>query len=97
MATLIVSYPASEGATFDRDYYTSTHTQIAGAVWGSSGLQSAEVLFPVGAQPFLAMTILRFIDQAAIDAALGSAETAKVIGDIVNFTNVSPIIFRAED
>lgn len=98
MATLIVSYPLTQGSTFDREYYLSTHIPLAQAAWGNFGLQNAEILFPAaGPQPLAGMTILRFEGQAAIDAALGSPETAKVIGDIANFTNITPVIFRAAD
>lgn len=98
MTTLIVSYPAAEGVTFDRDYYLSNHASLVRAAWGEFGLQSAEVLFPApGPQPFACVTILRFSDQAAIDAALSSARTAEVVGDVPNFTNVQPTIFRADN
>lgn len=96
MATLIVSYPAAEDVAFDREYYLSKHAALVGAAWGEFGLQSAEVLFPApGPQPFVCVTVLRFSDQAAIDAALSSARTAEVVGDVPNFTNVQPSIFRA--
>ncbi|MBN3791301.1 EthD family reductase [Burkholderia sp. Ac-20353] len=98
MATLIVSYPATEGSRFDRDYYVSTHIPLARAAWSTFGLQSAEVLFPsAGPQPFAGMVIMRFSDQAAITAALSSPKTAEVVGDVPNFTNIAPAIFRAED
>lgn len=98
MATLIVSYPLTEGSTFNREYYLSTHIPLAQAAWGEFGLQSAEILFPApGPQPLSGIIILRFNDQACIDAALNSPATAKVIGDVVNFTNIVPLIFRASD
>lgn len=98
MATLIVSYPLAEGSTFDRDYYLSTHIPLARSAWGEFGLQSAEVLFPsAGPQPLAGVAILRFSDQAGIDAALSSATTLEVIGDVANFTNIAPMIFRADD
>ncbi|MFU6384636.1 EthD family reductase [Pseudomonas aeruginosa] len=98
MATLIVSYPLAEGSTFDREYYLSTHIPLAQAAWGEFGLQAAEILFPADAlQPLAAQVILRFKEQASIDAALGSPATAKVIGDVTNFTNIAPLIFRAND
>ncbi|RQZ18709.1 EthD family reductase [Burkholderia sp. Bp9031] len=96
MATLIVSYPAVAGVTFDRKYYLATHASLVRAAWGEFGLQSAEVLFPApGPQPFACITVLRFSDQAGIDAALSSARTAEVVGDVPNFTNVRPTVFRA--
>ncbi|EMN5127249.1 EthD family reductase [Burkholderia contaminans] len=98
MATLIVSYPAAEGMEFDREYYFATHISLVRAAWGECGLQSVEVLFPApGPQPFACVTLLRFSDQAGIDAALASSRTAEVVGDVRNFTQVQPAIFRAGD
>lgn len=98
MATLIVSYPLAEGSTFDREYYLSTHIPLARSAWGELGLQSAEILFPAaGPQPLAALAILRFSDQAAIDNALISPGTFEVLSDVSNFTNISPLIFRADD
>ncbi|CAJ0895640.1 EthD family reductase [Ralstonia flatus] len=97
MATLIVSYAAAEGATFDREYYLATHVPLVRSAWDEFGLHAAEILFPApGPQPFACMAMLRFGDQAGIDAALSSAKTAKVVSDVPNFTNIAPTIFRAE-
>lgn len=98
MTTLIVSYPSTEGGTFDREYYLSTHAPLVRSAWSEFGLQSAEVLFPSPAQqPFACVAILRFIDQAAINMALSSATTAEIIGDVKNFTNITPTMFCADD
>ncbi|MFJ4373201.1 EthD family reductase [Pseudomonas japonica] len=98
MATLIVSYPVAEGATFDKDYYLSTHLPLAREAWGGYGLQTAQVLFPhVGQQPLVACLILRFAGQAGIDAALSAPGTPAVLADVANFTNIVPSIFRADD
>ncbi len=98
MTTLIVNYPSTEGATFDREYYLSKHAPLVGSAWSEFGLQSAEVLFPsTKAQPFACVAILRFNDQAGINMALSSAKTAEVMGDMKNFTTISPTIFCADD
>ncbi len=98
MATLIVSYPAIEGVAFDREYYLSTHASLVRSAWGEFGLQSAEILFPAsGPQPFACVAILSSSNQAGIDAALSSAGTAEVVGDVPNFTSVEPTIFRADN
>lgn len=98
MATLIVSYSATKGSRFDQQYYLDQHIPIVRAAWEEFGLLSAEALFPADeTQPFVAVGILRFRDQASIDAALGSAGTGRVIGDIANFTDIGSSIFRASD
>lgn len=97
MTTLIVSYPVHEGAHFDKDYYTGTHIPLAEKTWGPFGLTGAEVLFPAGEQPWAATVILRFSSQEAVDAALASPGTPAVIGDVGNFTDIHPVIYRAAD
>lgn len=98
MSTLIVSYPRTEGATFDRAYYISKHGQLVGTAWNKFGLQSTEFLFPSSTQqPFVCVAILCFSDQVGIDMALSSAETREAVSDVKNFTNITPTIFRADD
>ena len=98
MATLIVSYPTTEGGTFDWDYYLSKHLQLALSAWSEFGLESAENLSPApGPQPLHNMAILRFSSQSNIDEALASPKTAEVLADVANFTNIAPVIFRADD
>ena len=97
MATVIVSYPVHDGARFDAAYYTATHIPLAEKAWGPLGLTGAEVLFPAGAQPWAATVLLRFVDQAAIDAALASPEAPAVMADVANFTDIVPVLYRAAD
>ncbi len=93
-----MSYPSREGAKFDRAYYDSKHMPLVQEKWGPLGLTGFEVLYPTpGEQPFAAQTLVRFRDQAAIDAALTSPAAAEIIGDIPNFTNITAVILRAND
>lgn len=97
MATIVVAYPAGEGAKFDRAYYAEKHIPLAQQAWGDKGLIGAEVLFPHGdGQPYAGMVTLKFESQAAIDQALASAGTAQVMADVPNFTNILPVMFRAD-
>ena len=98
MATLTVTYPASADAQFDRAYYDATHIPMLDTAWGDHGYLSAEVLYPADdSQPFMAMAVLRFKDQASIDAALAAPGTGQVVADVANFTNLTPDLFRAAD
>jgi uncharacterized protein (TIGR02118 family) len=95
MANLVVSYPRRAGATFDPDYYRDTHIPLVERAWGASGMTGAEILWPADdGQPNAAMVVLKFRDAAAIDAALAGADTAEVMADIANFTNIEPVIYR---
>lgn len=95
MGALIVSYPASEGARFDRDYYLGTHMPLVERVFGPHGLMGATAYFsddPDG--PSLAVATLTFRDGDARDAALGHSDAAQAFDDIANFTNVRPVAQR---
>lgn len=94
-AYLIVSYPPSEGATFDRDYYTGTHMPLALEKWGPLGLTDAVAMFPEDDRPAsLAVAVLTFTDSAARDAAMAAPVAAEVFGDVANFTTIAPVAQR---
>lgn len=97
MSTLIVSYPERPGANFDADYYKATHIPLVERHWGPHGMTGAEILLPHDTQPARAAVLLRFRDQAAIDAALASNGTPEVLADVAQFTDIEPVIFRAND
>lgn len=90
-AALMVTYPATAGATFDRDYYVATHLPLVREKFGPHGLIDAAGYFPEDSAAGLAIAVLTFADAAARDGALGSADAGPVFGDIPNFTSVQPI------
>lgn len=95
MASFVVTYPVTAGATFDADYYVATHMPLVRARWTPYGLESARALIADGTQPYAAVAVLDFRDGAAIDAALASAEAEEVFGDVPNFTDIAPVAMRA--
>ena len=98
MTTLVVTYPATEGARFDADYYAATHIPLMRDKWTQHGLTSARALMPEEVAPaYLAVAILDFADSAALDRALASAEAAEVFGDVAKFTDIAPVPLRCED
>jgi uncharacterized protein (TIGR02118 family) len=95
--TVTVMYPREQGATFDFDYYQSTHLPLVAARWAGAGLTGAEAMKGLGAPgggeaPFLAIALIRFGSMAAFEAALNGEHAAEIMGDIANFTNVQPVI-----
>lgn len=94
-ASLLVSYPASADARFDRDYYLVTHMPLVERVFGPHGLTGATAWFPDDDEPAsLAVALLAFPDAATRDAALGSPDAAEAFGDIPNFTDIQPVAQR---
>ncbi len=92
MIRVSVFYPSGEGSTFDHDYYRDTHVPMALKAWG---LSEAEVNKAVDG-PFVAAVHFRFDSQEALAAALGAPDTAQVMADVPNFTNITPVLQTSE-
>lgn len=95
MPKIVVAYPRHDGAKFDADYYTGTHIPLVEKHWAPAGMTGADVLWPAGDdQPFACMVALDFESDAAIDAAMTSAGTPEIMGDVPKFTDIQPTIYR---
>lgn len=78
----------SGGTYFDRDYYVDVHLPLALASWQKHGLESAAAFFPRdGDAVDVSVGVYRFRDEAALNAALASAETGAVMADVPRFTD----------
>ncbi len=97
MIVVTVMYPESEGATFDMDYYLTSHLKLIGEKWGGMGLKGARALngiaggTPGSAAPYRVMAIVDFESSEAFQAAVG-AHGDEIFGDIPNFTNTTPVV-----
>jgi uncharacterized protein (TIGR02118 family) len=87
-----VLYPATEGATFDHDYYTNKHVPLALESWG---LDRAEIDKGLDG-PYVAAVHFTFDSAEALQAALGSPGTGDVMADVANYTTISPVIQTSE-
>ncbi|CAN5316443.1 EthD family reductase [soil metagenome] len=97
MTTFLVTYPLTDGARFDADYYVAKHMPLVRESWVQYGLTDAKALIPDQTAPaYAAVAVLDFADGAALDAALASAEASTVFGDVANFTDIAPIALRCE-
>ena len=82
-----VFYPATDGATFDHDYYRDVHVPMAVAAWApdstaiDTGLEG----------PFVSGVHFLFATMDAYRSALATPETAKVRDDVGNFTTIRPV------
>jgi len=92
MIRLSVFYPATEGATFDHDYYRDTHVPLAVKAWGLSG---AEIDKGVDG-PYVAAVHFIFESMEAMGAAMASEGTAEVMADVANYTSISPVLQTSE-
>ncbi len=92
MIRMTVLYPAGEGATFDHDYYREKHVPLCVRTWGLDG---AEIDKGVDG-PYLAAVHFRFDSPAAVQAAMGNPDTGRILADVPNYTNITPVIQTSE-
>ena len=100
MAIITVLYPSAPGAKFDMDYYLTKHMPMVQETWGGAGLTSYQVIkgHPAAdgaAPPFHVISTLNFTSAEAFGAAV-AASGAKVMGDVPNFTDISPALQVSE-
>ncbi len=92
MTKMLVTCNGEPGTRMDRAYYANTHIPLAMRLWGIYGLEEATAFFPSdGGKGVLSIGIYRFRDAAAVEAALASPETAKIMADVKNFTGSTGI------
>ena len=92
MIRLTVSYPATEGATFDHDYYRDKHVPLAVKTWG---LKGAEIDKGIDG-PNVAAVHFKFESLDAMNAALGGPATAEIMADVANYTTIAPVLQTSE-
>ena len=91
MITMLVTYTGDEKTPFNRDHWINVHFPLVRGCWEPHGLISAGAFFPHGdGAGLIAMAVVNFRDQTAMEAALASPETAKVMADVGNVTDVIP-------
>ena len=93
MISVHILYPKTDDSTFNMDYYTSTHMpMLADAIgdactgWGASSVKGG---------PWAAIGWATVESQEAFDAAM-SEHGAKIMGDVLNYTNVAPELVVGE-
>ena len=95
MIKLSVMYPNSDGATFDMDYYLSSHTPMVqrtlGAALKGLSVDQAEA----GQGPYLVICHLLFDSLEALQAAVG-VHGPTIMADIPNYTNAQPTMQVSE-
>ena len=92
MIRLSVLYPATEGATFDHDYYRDHHVPLAASAWSLDG---AEIDRGIDG-PYVAAVHFRFDSMDALGAAMSAAGTADVMADGANYTTITPGLQTSE-
>ena len=92
MIRFSVFYPATQGATFDHDYYGTKHVPLCVRTWGLDG---AEIDKGVDG-PNVAAGHFKFESLEAMQAAMGSASMADIRADVANYTSIAPVLQTSE-
>jgi uncharacterized protein (TIGR02118 family) len=87
MIRLSVLYPATDGATFDHDYYRDSHVPLAVKTWG---VERFEIDKGVNG-PYVAAVHFFFDSMEAMGEAMGAEGTVAVIQDVANYTSIVPV------
>ena len=95
--TITVLYPNTKGSRFDVEYYVHSHIPLVEERWGDKGLTSVKLLKGAGTAdpatppPYQVIAVPGFESLQAFQAAAKESGAA-VMGDIANFTDVTPIV-----
>ena len=93
---MYVTYAGDAGTKFNRDHWINVHLPLVREAWGPHGLLSAGGFFPSGdGGGLIAICPCVFRDEAAMQVALASPETKRVMDDVKNVTDVEPGRSRA--
>ena len=101
MIKVTVLYPNEEGKKFDMDYYLGQHMPLVHSRLDSAGLLRTEVekgvssADPNAPAPFVAIGVLYFNTVEEVHEAF-KTHGREVMGDIPNYTDISPQIQISE-
>ncbi|WP_442679665.1 EthD family reductase [Sphingomonas sp. ASY06-1R] len=91
MITMLVTYAGDAQTPFDRDHWINVHFPLVRESWAPYGLVSADGFFPQGdGAGLIAVAVVNFRDEAAMEAALKSPQTARIMADVDIVTAVKP-------
>ena len=100
MIRVTVLYPATEGRTFNMDYYLKTHIPLFQKRMGAAMKdirveQGMAGLAPGSPAPFVAVVHGTFDSVDAFSSAF-APHAAEIQGDIPNYTNIQPVVQISE-
>ncbi|MCM5704435.1 EthD family reductase [Larsenimonas salina] len=97
-ATLYIVYSGQADARFDQDYYLEHHLPKVREAWKATGLTRVSVLFSASLGQNEAGTIAIaeavFKNEDALQACLDAPGTGALMGDVANFTDIEPGLYR---
>ena len=99
MICFSVLYPATDGASFDHDYYRDKHIpliqeRLGDAVKGVR-IEKGASNGMGGDAPYVAAVHLEFESEEAFGAAM-MPHFAEIGGDVANYTTIAPVLYISE-
>jgi uncharacterized protein (TIGR02118 family) len=92
-ATVSALYPRKDGATFNLDYYLSTHMPLVTKHWSKYGLKSWSVTQMAPDAPYAFSATMEWESLEAFGNATKDEEsTGAIMGDVKNFSSESPVL-----
>lgn len=92
MIKLTVSYPSGDGATFDHDYYATSHVPKC-----NSAFRPARTEIEKGIDgPNVAGVVFYFESMDALQGALAGPQIGDIMADVANYTNIAPVMQISE-
>jgi uncharacterized protein (TIGR02118 family) len=91
MIRMSVLYPGGENDRFDHDYYKNTHVPLACSAWNVG----AEIDKGING-PNVAAVHFFFESLDQMQAAMGAPDTAAVMADVANYTDIAPVMQISE-
>ena len=100
MIKVSVLYPNGEGKTFDMDYYCNKHVPMVAdllgdAVKGATIEKGLGGGVPGSPATYVGMGNLYFDSMEDFEGSFGP-NAEKIMGDLPNFTNISPVVQVSE-
>lgn len=100
MIKVTILYPNGEGKTFNMDYYSNSHMPMVSSLLSDSikGFEIDKGIAggsPEESTPYLAIGYLYFDTVEAFQQSFGP-NAEKIRGDIVNYTNIQPVVQISE-
>jgi uncharacterized protein (TIGR02118 family) len=92
MIRFSVFYPETDGATFDHEYYRTSHVPLCAKTWG---VERIEIDKGVNG-PYVAAVHLMFDSMDHLNTAMASEGTAAVLADVANYTTITPVVQTSE-